>query len=70
MDFPCNIKFKLIKSFFNTSVNSKSTVYKSQGDSMSGSLYGEAVMNNMLFSMIYKQYIPITKPSQWNDIIL
>lgn len=69
MDFPLNVKFKLIKCFSNHSVNSKWTIYKSQVDSMSGSLYGEAVMSNMLFNIIYKKCILITKPSQWKDIL-
>lgn len=48
MDFPLNLKFKLIKGFSNASVNPKWTIC------MSRSLYGEAVMNNKLFSIIYK----------------
>jgi len=48
MDFPLNVKFKLIKCFCKTSVNSKWTIYESQVDSMSGRFYGEAVKNNVI----------------------
>lgn len=64
MDFPLNVKFKLVKCFSNASVNSKGTIYKPEADSTSGSSYGEAVKNNMLLSITCKQNISIAKPSQ------
>lgn len=59
MDFPFNFKFKLIKGFSNTSVNPKCTIC------MSCSVYGETVMNKMLFSIIYKYKLKyLTLPNE------